>query len=222
MLANAEVRVNIVEVPICKVIPNQWNPNRQSDHVFEAEKNSIRVHGFIDPITVREVGVGLFEIIDGEHRWKAAKALGLEFIPVNNLGEVPDVIAKQLTVITNETRGQADRALLAKLLEDLTREIPREVLLASLPYKEIEFDALVKEPVIDMTKLEGPPRDKESTRRTVSFLLPVAIAALLEGQLDRLRKLVEKVDLPEGFKADDLAVLVLCRYLAEVPNECLI
>ncbi len=127
-----KIRVNIQEVDLKSILPNPWNPNKQTEFVFEKERNSIREHGFIDPILVREKGKK-FEIIDGEHRFKAAELEGFKSIPVNNLGKVSDATAKQLTIIMNETRGTADNELLSKLLKDLEGEIGRDKLFESMP-----------------------------------------------------------------------------------------
>ena len=58
--------------------PNNWNPNRMNPKQFEAEVVSIIHNGFIDPITVRDVSKDddfYYEIIDGEHRWRALKEI---------------------------------------------------------------------------------------------------------------------------------------------------
>ncbi len=71
-MARKALKIQTVEVG--KLHPNPWNPNRQDARTFEAERESIRNYGFIDPVTVREHPTinGEFEIIDGEHRWRAA------------------------------------------------------------------------------------------------------------------------------------------------------
>ena len=72
-------------LPIYKVEPNPDQPRQDFDEEeLEALAESIRIHGVIQPLTVREMGSGYFQIIAGERRWRAAR--------LANLSEVPAVI----------------------------------------------------------------------------------------------------------------------------------
>ena len=59
-------------VPIDSIHPNSWNPNVMKGSVYEFLKRSIKDLGFVQPVLVTRDGT----IIDGEHRWKAAKEVG--------------------------------------------------------------------------------------------------------------------------------------------------
>jgi ParB family chromosome partitioning protein len=70
------------ELPVTSIEPNAKQPR----HVFEEEaleelKTSIREVGFLQPIVVRDVGDGKYELVMGERRWRAAQAIGRETIP---------------------------------------------------------------------------------------------------------------------------------------------
>ncbi len=52
--------------------PNQYNPNRQTDDEFAMLLASMKEDGFTQPILCMQDGT----IIEGEHRWKAAQAVG--------------------------------------------------------------------------------------------------------------------------------------------------
>lgn len=107
-------------VGIDELRPNPWNPNSMTKELMEAEKKSIETYGFVDPITVRSVGKS-YEIVDGEHRWRAAAALKWPKLPIIDLGVIPDSKAKQLTIVLNETRGKAKPKELAELIQDLAK-----------------------------------------------------------------------------------------------------
>jgi len=62
-------------VPIDSIEPNEWNPNQQTDFMYGKTIISILEKGFVDSVKVREVGEGKYELVDGEHRWKAAGEL---------------------------------------------------------------------------------------------------------------------------------------------------
>jgi ParB family chromosome partitioning protein len=70
------------ELPVSSIEPNAKQPR----HVFDEEaleelKISIQEVGFLQPIVVREIGDGRYEIVMGERRWRAAQAVGKESIP---------------------------------------------------------------------------------------------------------------------------------------------
>jgi ParB family chromosome partitioning protein len=71
----------IRHIPVSKIVPNPYQPRT----VFDDEKidelcETIKVHGIIQPIVVREKNK-VFEIIAGERRWRAVTKLGMEKIP---------------------------------------------------------------------------------------------------------------------------------------------
>jgi ParB-like nuclease domain len=106
-----------------RIHANPWNPNKMDERTRQAARESIATYGFIDPVTVREHPEidGHFQIIDGEHRWQEAQELGYDAIPVVVLG-VDDTTARKLTIVFNETRGEADSVLLGTLLKQLEAE----------------------------------------------------------------------------------------------------
>lgn len=132
----------VVAVPIAKLHANAWNPNRQNEATQRAEVASIDAYGFIDPITVRPhpTLTGEYEIIDGEHRWLACQTLGIDAAPCVVL-KLDDAQAKKLTVVMNETRGDADAAALGELLAELNTIDPG--LLAVLPWDGAELESLI-------------------------------------------------------------------------------
>lgn len=129
-------RVNIINVVVERLLPNPWNPNVQTDFMFEKERESIRRHGMIDPITVRELDDGFFQIVDGEHRFKAAQLEGYTEISANNLGVLADEVAKQLTLVMNDIKGANDQTKLQQLLIDIESIIGKDEMIQVLPYEE--------------------------------------------------------------------------------------
>lgn len=181
-------------VPIGSLEPNPWNPNRQSDFIYERELASIKEHGFLDPVLVRTVGHTL-QIVDGEHRWKAATQLGFTEIAINNLGEIPDDVAKRLTIILNEVKGKPDDQALAKLMADLAQNIDISILAKTLPYTEDELKHLIADSKIDWDAVQPgmdnttPTPDPEEGWVNFSVKLPEAVQVKLKGQLERFKRL---------------------------------
>jgi ParB family chromosome partitioning protein len=70
------------EVPVAAIHPNFRQPRQVFDEEeLEELKLSIQEVGFLQPIVVRELVDGSYEIVMGERRWRAAQGLGLETIP---------------------------------------------------------------------------------------------------------------------------------------------
>ena len=92
------------ELPIYKVEPNPDQPRREFDEAeLQALADSISVHGVIQPLTVREMPNGYFQIIAGERRWRAARMAGLSDVPVVVI-EADDRKAMELALIENLQR----------------------------------------------------------------------------------------------------------------------
>ena len=92
------------ELPIYKVEPNPEQPRREFDEEeLQALADSIAIHGVIQPLTVREMSNGYFQIIAGERRWRAARMAGLSDVPVVVI-EADDKKAMELALIENLQR----------------------------------------------------------------------------------------------------------------------
>ena len=75
-------------LPIHKVEPNPDQPRRDFDEEeLEALAESISVHGIIQPLTVRELSGGYYQIIAGERRWRAARMANLQRQDLNPVEE---------------------------------------------------------------------------------------------------------------------------------------
>jgi len=91
-------------LPISKVEPRKDQPRYQFDEAaLEELTESIRTYGLIQPITVREIDSGYYQIIAGERRWRAARAAGLEEVPVRII-EADDRRAMELALVENLQR----------------------------------------------------------------------------------------------------------------------
>ena len=91
-------------LPIYKVEPNPDQPRQDFDEEeLEALSESIRIHGIIQPLTVRETGSGYYQIIAGERRWRAARKANLSEVPVVII-EADDKKAMELALIENLQR----------------------------------------------------------------------------------------------------------------------
>ncbi|MFQ5483270.1 MAG: ParB/RepB/Spo0J family partition protein, partial [Nitrospinaceae bacterium] len=71
------------ELPLEEIQPGRYQPRQQfDDGSLEELAASIRENGVVQPIVVQKAGQGMYEIICGERRWRAAQKAGLRKIPV--------------------------------------------------------------------------------------------------------------------------------------------
>ena len=91
-------------LPISDVESNSSQPRKYFDDAALAElADSIRQHGIIQPLTVRKLASGYYQIIAGERRWRAARLAGLSEVPVTVI-EADDRTAAELAMIENLQR----------------------------------------------------------------------------------------------------------------------
>ena len=117
-----------VSIPISQVEPGLNQPRKRFDPEALADlAQSIRLHGIIQPLTVRRLASGYYQIIAGERRWRAAKEAGLSEVPALII-EADDRKVMELALIENLQREDLNPAEEARgyqsLMEDygLTQE----------------------------------------------------------------------------------------------------
>jgi ParB family transcriptional regulator, chromosome partitioning protein len=130
-------------LPASSLKPNPWNYNRQTPVMFKKLIAAIKRHGFTKPIIVCAIEGEEHQrmIVDGEHRWRAATALGMPTVPVVDLGVVSEERAKELTIILNELHGDPNEARLSDLLRDISGVEKVDEMLEVMPFVRSEMDA---------------------------------------------------------------------------------
>ena len=94
----------ISTVRLSEIEPNLSQPRKEFDESALADlADSIREHGIIQPLTVREVRSGYYQIIAGERRWRASKIAGLSEVPVRIM-DLDDQETAQVALIENLQR----------------------------------------------------------------------------------------------------------------------
>lgn len=102
--AEREAESEIRTLPISRVEPREDQPRVSFDEASLQElAESIAEYGLIQPITVRRLENGYYQIIAGERRWRAARLAGLNELPVRVI-EADDRLATELALVENLQR----------------------------------------------------------------------------------------------------------------------
>lgn len=193
--------------------PNPWNSNKVPPDNMAKLKRSIQELGFSTAIVVREIRQGkkvAYQILGGKHRAEAAIELGLETVPVVNLGEVDDIRAKKIGLVDNHRYGNDEVMQLAKIFEDIGED--SDLLSLILPVSQADLDAVIGAASIDLDSFDvdlGDDDDDEEvdlgerpkerplkTHDVLKFRMTVKNA-------DGIRQLIEKTIKREGLTDGD-------------------
>ena len=111
-----------VTLPLAQIQPGLDQPRKRFDQDSLAElADSIREHGILQPLTVRRLSSGYYQIIAGERRWRAAKEAGLTTVPALII-EADDRKVMELALIENLQREDLNPVEEALGYETLIRE----------------------------------------------------------------------------------------------------
>lgn len=107
------------EAPVEAIVPNPRQPRRRFDaDALRELAASIKVHGVLQPIVVRALPNGKYELIAGERRWRASKLAGLTHVPIH-VKTADHQASLELALIENIQRediGPIEAALAYRLL----------------------------------------------------------------------------------------------------------
>jgi ParB family chromosome partitioning protein len=147
-------------VPIENITRNPRNPRRQFDDAeLQDLASSIRQHGIVQPVVVRSLVEGQYEIIAGERRWRAAQLAGLVEVPVI-VRNVDDRTALEIAIVENVQRSD---------LNPLEEALGYEQLIAEHGYTQNDLGDIIGKSrshvanSLRLLKLPTPVRDMLSS-----------------------------------------------------------
>ncbi len=92
------------ELPINEIIPNRDQPRKTFDEAaLEELAQSIKQHGVLQPLLVRPIPSGGYQLVAGERRWRACRMAGLNKVPVV-IKELTDTETMEIAIIENLQR----------------------------------------------------------------------------------------------------------------------
>lgn len=159
-IAGARVVGDVVDMALAAVKPNGWNPNRVPDHIMKSIEHGFRTDGWIKSQALLiwgtdETGAQQNIIIDGEHRWRGAQAVGLTTGPMVFLHGLSEAEAKALTIKMNQKRGEWDRDALTQLIAQFDGDALAQSL--EFGFAEEEMFAMLAAVDVELPAMEPPP-----------------------------------------------------------------
>lgn len=202
---------------------NSWNTNKVTPENERKIRASLKRNGVFKPIIVRETNEGVYEILGGQHRWEQAIELGLDKLPVFNLGRIDDKRAKEISLADNARYGTDDTIELAELLKTLDTDelqvfLPygesdiNEIFSSNIALEELELEEDIE------TKLETPddlePVVKPAKTHTIMrFKVPIADAERITALIATTQKEYGFTEADELTNVGDALVHILTPYL---------
>jgi hypothetical protein len=179
------------------LVPNPWNTNVVSPDNEAKIDASLQRLGMFKPVIVRELANGTLQILGGAHRRDSAIRLGMDSIPVLNVGQIDDVRAKEIGLVDNGRYGADDTMALAKLFEELGD--PAD-LAAFMPYQISDIESIFSSSSIaldeldDLDDLGAAPTDTTpvpkapQTHTIMRFKVPVEDVAKITAKVNTVMK----------------------------------
>jgi len=134
----------IVQAALSDLREPEANPNQMSAEAFGLLVHGIECEGFLQPVLARDQGDGTLRIVDGVHRARAAKAVGMTHVPAVVLPpEYPVEKERLLQIAMNRLRGELDLTQVAATFAELLRGL-EDVDLTLSGFGQHEIDALVR------------------------------------------------------------------------------
>lgn len=101
---DTEGMVSTNTLPLSEIVPNKDQPRKTFDEAALDElADSIRQHGILQPLLVRPIATGGYQLVAGERRWRASKRAGLKDVPVV-VKELSDTETMEIAIIENLQR----------------------------------------------------------------------------------------------------------------------
>lgn len=107
--------LQIEYVDVDTIYPNEYNPNTHDPESFDLLVKSLAYFGFTQPIVVNKPNM---QIVDGEHRYRAACVLGHRIVPVCFV-EFDDVKLRYATIMHNMAKGHENKEMMNDLYNEL-------------------------------------------------------------------------------------------------------
>jgi len=140
MVKKQKIEVHLPKmIPAALLIELPGNPQKQSRHTFTELRRSIRENGFDESLLVVPVAEG-YEIVAGNHRFRAGRAEGMEEFPCVVRDDWDEVKKQIQSVYRNYGRGKIDKAAFTKQVDKLASSaaLPLDVIYEQMGFEDAD------------------------------------------------------------------------------------
>ena len=130
-------------IQIDKLVKADWNYKENDEELCSKLVENIKRNGQIENILVRLLDTGFYEIVNGNHRYDALKAVGAKVAIAYDLGSISTAEAMRIALETNETRFKTNDAKLASVIKEIASTVSLEELAATIAFSPSELDRLL-------------------------------------------------------------------------------
>ena len=124
--------MRIVEIAVYQLREAQWNPNQMDGGMLTYLRESIKRHGLVENLVVRQVGEDIYEVLSGNQRLSMLREMGYVNVPCVVV-ELDDKHARLLAQALNHIHGEDDIGLRAELLREVLDTVSEGEVVSLLP-----------------------------------------------------------------------------------------
>ena len=229
---NMEESEGLRTLRLSEIEPNKGQPRKVFDkEAMEQLAESIRVNGVLQPLLVRPLSTGNYQIVAGERRWRAAKIAGLAEVPVVVRDDLSDEQVMQVALIENLQRENLNPIEEAQGYKELIEKYNMSLGLLTLPVgvRDLLADGklsaghckalkMIKDPAL-MTEIAVRAADGELSVRSIEAIakreakseeeqtmIKPRMAYYTEVEMSLTEALGTKVKICEGKKTNTLQI----------------
>lgn len=181
-------------IELDKLVKAVWNYKLEDEALTEKLIENMKRNGQIENIIVRELETGFYEVVNGNHRYEALKALESKEVIAYNLGKITLQEAQRIAIETNETKFQTDQIKLAGVIGELSNVFTADDLVKTLPFSQQEIDNFLQMNSYDPNSFAKPSGDSsgEAGARTHDpSVIHIKMSDDLKEQWEKWKQLLQ-------------------------------
>ncbi|MDP6452742.1 MAG: ParB N-terminal domain-containing protein [SAR202 cluster bacterium] len=188
--------MKIENIPVSQLRSPEWNANRMDDGMRRHLASSVKRFGMVQPLAVRKLPDGTYEILSGSQRLRELKAAGAETAPCVVV-DLDDTEAKLLSQAMNSIHGEDDLALRAELFREVLERKSSQEVTELLPGTKESFEALAN---LGSQDLSSHLQDWNGARKRNPKQY---LVRLTEEQLETVQRAVDLINRAQNIDTDN-------------------
>ena len=206
--------MRVIELAIESLNEAPWNPNHMDEITLSRLIESLNRYGLVEPLVVRTKEDYSYEVLSGNHRFKAVKNMEFNSIPcvVVNLN---DAEAMLLAQTLNGIHGEDDQAQKGELFKSILATIPEDKVLSLLPETTESLRSLASFNQIDLAE------HLQAWQQSQAAKLKHMVLQLTNKQLETVEEALSRIfpqarnDKSDNPNTRSTAIYLLCKYYLE-------